>query len=109
MATQAGSFVAEPTWHGNRSDASRETASTGFGNRAKMPELPFVPVLESRHWSFSEKSPKSLTGYHGMPRPPVVRAKPPSSVIQLSPPDPACAHFSRSAAELRIVSSSTYG
>ncbi len=68
-----------------------------------------MPVLESRHWSFSEKSPKSLTGYHGMPSPPEVRAKPPSSVIQLSPPGPACSHFSRSAAELRIVSSSTYG
>src|SRR5918992_782368 len=44
-----------------------------------------------------------------MPRPPVVRAKPPSSAIQLTPPGPACSHLSRSAAESRIVSSSTYG
>src|SRR4051794_36015988 len=44
-----------------------------------------------------------------MPRPPFGRAKPPSSLTQVRPPGPACAHLARSAWELRIVSSSTYG
>src|ERR1700712_4979148 len=44
-----------------------------------------------------------------MPRPPFGRAKPPSAVFQVRPPGPACDHLARSAAELRIVSSSTYG
>ena len=37
-----------------------------------------------------------------------MRAKPPSASFQTSPPGPACAQFSRSASEPRIVCSETY-
>ncbi len=37
-----------------------------------------------------EKSPYSLSVYHGMPRPPLGRKKPPSAAFQVSPPGPAC-------------------